>query len=123
MEVNELPSPMFVTNEEGRLTVFLPAFDGEPEKPVLTKKDEKTLHFQRSASGDCLLTEIPEEVMEALTGVNKMLVVESNVMKSIDIAEKVLDAAAKQKESPIEGMSEEEMMDIIERAYEVQVNI
>ncbi len=123
MEVNELPSPMFVANEEGRLTVFLPAFDGEPEKPVLTKKDETTLHFRRSASGDCLLTEIPEEVMEALAGVNKMLVVESNVMKSIDIAEKVLDAAAKQKESPIEGMSEEEMMDIIERAYEVQVSI
>lgn len=38
MDINELPSPQFVKNEAGMISVFLPAFEGEPEQPVLTKK-------------------------------------------------------------------------------------
>ena len=33
MDINELPSPQFVINEAGMISVFLPAFEGEPETP------------------------------------------------------------------------------------------
>lgn len=125
MEINELPSPMFVANDDGRLTVFLPAFEGEPESPTLSKKDEKTLYFQRSAGGDCLFTDVPEDVMTALSQVEKMLVIESNIEKSIDIAEKLVDAALKEEngEKADESLFEGDIEDIVERAYEIQVNV
>ena len=74
MDINELPSPQFLINEAGMISVFLPAFAGEPENPILSKKDDKTLHFQRSADGDVLLTEIDDKTMQALSGVKKILV-------------------------------------------------
>ena len=62
MDINELPSPQCVINEAGMISVFLPAFEGEPSAPVLSKKDDTTLHFQRSADGDLLLTDIDEAI-------------------------------------------------------------
>lgn len=118
MDINELPSPQFMKNEAGMISVFLPAFEGEPEKPVLTKKDATTLHFQRSAKGDILLTQIDEEVMNDLAKASKILVVETNVLKSIDLLDKALNAYAK---SEAAETSEDDVMDMIERAYEVEV--
>ena len=122
MDINELPSPQFVINEAGMISVFLPAFEGEPATPVLSKKDEKTLHFQRSAEGDILLTDIDEETMAALASVKKILVIETNVLKSIDVLDKALSAYIKSEE-PNSEEAQDEIMDAIERAYEVTVNL
>ncbi len=120
MEINELPSPQFIVNEAGMISVFLPAFTGEPKKPVLSKKDDKTLHFQRSADGDLLLTGIDEEIMAALAQVKKILIIETNVMKSIDMIDKSLTSYLKQGgDKPEEG--DQDIMDLVERAYEAEV--
>lgn len=120
MEINELPSPQFIVNEAGMISVFLPAFTGEPKKPVLSKKDDKTLHFQRSADGDLLLTGIDEEIMAALAQVKKILIIETNVMKSIDMIDKSLTSYLKQgADKPEEG--DQDIMDLVERAYEAEV--
>ena len=122
MDINELPSPQFIINEAGMISVFLPAFQGEPEAPVLSKKDDKTLHFQRSANGDVLLTDIDEAVMQALAGVQKILVIETNVLKSIDVLDKALSSYIKSEEPDAEK-TQDEIMDTIERAYEVSVTV
>ena len=120
MEINELPSPQFIVNEAGMISVFLPAFTGEPKKPVLSKRDDKTLHFQRSADGDVLLTGIDGEIMTALAGVKKILIIETNVMKSIDMIDKSLTSYLKQgADKPEEG--DQDIMDLVERAYEAEV--
>lgn len=117
MELNEIKNPQFVKNDKGMISVFLPAFKGEPENPVLTKKDETTLHFQFNTKGDIDLTEIPEEVMTDLASVSKILVVEINAMKSMDILEKSIDALTKNKEPS----ADTNIMDAVQRAYEVSV--
>jgi len=122
MDINELPSPQFLINEAGMISVFLPAFEGEPDRPKLSKKDEKTLHFQRSADGDLLLTNIEEDVMQALAGTKKILVIETNVLRSIDVLDKALSAYIKSEE-PNPDEAQKEIMDTIERAYEVEVNV
>ncbi len=122
MDINELPSPQFLINEAGMISVFLPAFAGEPENPILSKKDDKTLHFQRSADGDVLLTEIDDKTMQALSGVKKILVIETNVLKSIDILDKALSAYIKSEE-PNQEETHNELMDTIERVYEITVNV
>ena len=120
MEINELPSPQFIVNEAGMISVFLPAFTGEPKNPVLSKKDDETLHFQRSANGDVLLTGIDEEIMAALAQVKKILIIETNVMKSIDVLDKSLTAYLKQDAGKSDA-EEQDIMDLVERAYEAEV--
>lgn len=120
MELNELPSPRFTVNEAGMVSVFLPAFEGEPEGAFLEKKDGATLRFVRAENADVLLTDIGPEVMEALGSAEKILIIETNVMKSIDLLEKALDAYAKNKPADSAAV-EKEMKDAIERAYEVPV--
>ena len=122
MDINELPSPQFVINEAGMISVFLPAFEGEPDKPVLTKKDDDTLNFQRSADGSLLLTKIDKAVMSSLKKAKKILVVETNVLKSIDILDKALSAYIKSETADPEK-TQKEIMDSVERAYEVAVNV
>ena len=122
MDINELPSPQFVINEAGMISVFLPAFEGEPDKPVLTKKDDDTLNFQRSADGSLLLTKIDKAVMSSLKKAKKILVVETNVLKSIDILDKALSAYIK-SETAAPEKTQKEIMDSVERAYEVAVNV
>ena len=122
MDINELPSPQFTINDAGMISVFLPAFEGEPKQPVLSKKDETTLHFQRSAEGDLLLTNIDESVMKALAKAQKILVIETNVLKSIDVLDKALSAYLKSEETDPEK-TQKEIMDIVERAYEVVVRM
>ncbi|MBR4126466.1 MAG: hypothetical protein IKR09_02675 [Alphaproteobacteria bacterium] len=122
MDINELPSPQFVINEAGMISVFLPAFEGEPENPVLTAKDESTLNFQRSPDGSLLLTKIDKAVMASLKKAKKILVVETNVLKSIDILDKALSAYIKSETADPEK-TQKEIMDSVERAYEVAVRL
>ena len=122
MLINELPSPEFLINDAGMISVFLPAFEGEPENPVLSRENDTTLYFQRSSEGGILLTEIDEEVMDALAGTKKILVIETNVLKSIDVLEDALSSYIKSEETnPDEA--QDEIMDTIERAYEVEVDV
>lgn len=120
MELNELPSPQFMINDSGMISVFLPAFEGEPEGAYLEKAGDATLRFVRAENADILLTNIEPAVMEALAGVEKILVVEANLIKSIDFLEKALDMYAKNKPTDPEA-AENEIMDAVERAYEVAV--
>lgn len=120
MDINELSSPRFVINEAGMISVFLPAFQGEPSNPVLLNKDDKTLCFRRSADGEILLTDIDEVTMQALKKVKKILVVETNVLKSIDILDKALSSYIKSEEPDYET-TQQNIMDTIERAYETNV--
>ncbi len=120
MELTELPSPQFVQNDAGMISVFLPAFEGEPDGAFFEKKDETTLHFVRAKGADILLTDIEPEVMDALKSAEKILVVETNVLKSIDLLEKALDAFAKKKDVDPEE-NEKKVMDAVERAYEAAV--
>ncbi len=122
MDINELPSPQFVINETGMISVFLPAFEGEPSTPTISKKDQTTLHFQRSPQGDVLLTNINEETMLALADVKKILVIETNVLKGIDLLDKALSAYVKSEETNQKEVHDE-IMDTIERAYEVTVQL
>ena len=122
MDINELPSPQFVINEAGMISVFLPAFEGEPESPVLTKKDDDTLIFQRSADGSLLLTKIDKTVMNTLKKKKKILIVETNVLKSIDVLDKALSAYIK-SETPDPEATQKEIMDTVERAYEAAVKL
>ena len=117
MELNEIENPQFVKNDKGMISVFLPAFKGEPENPTLTKKDETTLHYQFNATGDIDLIKIPAEVMADLASVQKILVVEINTVKSIDVLEKSIDAFTKNKEPGADA----NIMDAVQRAYEVTV--
>ena len=80
------------------------------------------MHFQRSADGDVLLTEIDDKTMQALSGVKKILVIETNVLKSIDILDKALSAYIKSEE-PNQEETHNELMDTIERVYEITVNV
>lgn len=122
MEINELPSPRFTINETGMISVFLPSFEGEPREPLLTKKDETTLHFRRSDDSDVLLTEIEPEVMEALHETQKILVIETNIAKSIKVLENALNAYAGQAAGDSED-AEKQVMDTIDRAYEIEVRV
>ena len=122
MEINELPSPRFTVNESGMISVFLPSFEGEPGDALLTKKDETTLHFRRSDDSDVFLTEIEPEVMEALHGTEKILVIETNIAKSIKVLENALNAYAGQDaDNPDDA--EKQVMDTIDRAYEISVRV
>lgn len=51
MDINELPSPQFVINEAGMISVFLPAFEGEPATPVLSKKMIRRYIFNVQQTG------------------------------------------------------------------------
>lgn len=122
MEINEIPSPAFVKNDKGMITVFLPAFEGNPENPTLTSLNENTLHFQRSQTGDINLTNIDPEIINELKNVSKILVVETNILKSIDLLEKALDNLSKNKQNKTDN-AQNEVMKTVQAAYECNVNI
>lgn len=121
MEINEIPAPAFVKNDKGMITVFLPAFEGNPENPTIKAINENTLHFQRSKTGDINLTNIDAEIMNELKNVSKILVVETNVLKSIELLEKALDNLAKNKIADPEN-AQNEVLNTVQNAYECNVN-
>ena len=63
MDINELPSPQFVINEAGLISVFLPAFEGEPATPVLSKKDE-FLAYINATEFDMLVLAVTDIINE-----------------------------------------------------------
>ena len=45
MLLNEIPSPAFAVNKDGKVTVFLPELAGEAEKPEISYLFEHSLFF------------------------------------------------------------------------------
>ena len=122
MEINQIPSPQFMINELGMFSLFLPAFEGEPDAPALSRKNETTLVFKRSKGGEIDLVEIEPEIVEALKDIKKLLVVETNVLKSIDLLDKALGAQLKPDSIDPEAF-QKELKEAIERAYEIDVSV
>lgn len=121
MQIDEIKAPQFFENESGRIGVFLPAFSGVPHEPSISKKDANTLIFKRSEDADCLLTDIPEGLIVALSDVERILVVEVDLNTSVDVMismiENLENGTAPDKEEV--GSFE----DMVELAYEVPVNV
>lgn len=111
MQIEEFPSPTFVLNENGNVTVFIPEMQGEPQAPRISGAGKNTLLFSRSAGEGCRLTYITDEIMTALGKVDKCLVIELDLDKVVDLYEQDsagLEAAFKKVyEAEVAGISEE----------------
>lgn len=107
MEVSEIPSPTFVVNEQGRVSVFLPSFEGEPENPAFTILEENAVLFDRTPKENCFLTALSDETMSVLKKNAKCLVIEVSLEKTLDMMENNEEA--------------ENFGDTFERMYEVSV--
>lgn len=111
MQIEELPSPTFILNENGNVTVFIPEMQGEPEGPRISGVGKNTLFFNRSAGEGCRLTYITDEVMAALGRVDKCLVIELDLDKVVDLYEQ--DSAG--LEAAFKKVYEAEVAGILER--------
>ena len=106
MLLNELPSPAFAVSKEGKVTVFLPELAGEPENPEISYLFEGTLFFKRMPGTGCPITGVPEDIIEHLHNSEKMLVIEMDLDKIIDLNDGRLSDAA----------------DVFKRYYEATIN-
>lgn len=106
MLLNELPSPAFAVSKEGKVTVFLPELAGEPENPEISYLFEGTLFFKRMPGTGCPITGVSEDIIEHLQNSEKMLVIEMDLDKIIDLNDGRLSDAA----------------DVFKRYYEATIN-
>lgn len=88
MQINEIPSPAFAVNEEGKVSVFLPELAGEARNPEISRLDEHTLLFKRTPDSACTVTAVPSEIIKRLSVAEKMLVVEVDLSKVVDLNDK-----------------------------------
>ncbi|MBR1945325.1 MAG: hypothetical protein IJ846_03430 [Alphaproteobacteria bacterium] len=94
MLLNEIPSPAFAVSKEGRVTVFLPELAGEPENPEISYLFEDSLFFKRTADAGCPITGVPEDIVQNLRNADKMLVIEIDLDKVVDLNDgKISDPA------------------------------
>lgn len=88
MQIDEIPSPTFILNENGNVSVLIPELTGDPDCPRLERVEKNTLFFHRSQKEGCSLTDITDEVMEALDRLVKCLIIELDLDKVVDLYEK-----------------------------------
>lgn len=94
MLLNELPSPAFTVNKEGKVSVFLPELAGEPENPEISYLKEGVLLFKRMPNAGCPVTGVPKKIIEHLRHAEKMLVIEIDLNKVVDLNDgRLADAA------------------------------
>ena len=106
MLLNEIPSPTFAVNKEGKVSVFLPELAGEPENPEISYLFESSLFFKRMSDAGCPITGVPDEIMQHLRTADKMLVIEVDLDKVVDLNDgKISDPA-----------------DVFKRYYEATIN-
>lgn len=117
METDRIPCPLFLINDEGRIVLYLPAFEGLPGKAVLKFHDKETLQFVRSETSDVLLTDVDPDIMIALSKVSRVLVLELDADKCIDLTEAYLEAEAAGREFTNDGEEE----DLYRYVYEAAV--
>ncbi len=94
MLLNELPSPAFTVNKEGKVTVFLPELAGKPENPEISYLFEGVLFFKRMPDTGCPITGVPENIIEHLYNSEKMLVVEIDLNKVAELNDGLLSDPA-----------------------------
>lgn len=82
MKINEIPSPTFAVNKQGRVSVFLPAFEGEPDNPHFSYKTDSSILFNRTAEEACILSGLSEDVMGLLKESQKCLIIEVDLEKA-----------------------------------------
>lgn len=87
MLVNEFPSPTFAVNEQGRVTIFLPAMQREPENPVLSFEEPGVLFFQRTPTEGCFLTRLSEQSMKDIRKVDMCLIIEMDMAKITEMSQ------------------------------------
>ncbi|MGN0903523.1 MAG: hypothetical protein ACI4PW_00025 [Alphaproteobacteria bacterium] len=107
MQLSEFPNPTVAVNESGRVSVFLPSLEGEPDAPSFSFHSDGAVLFRRTPDAGCVLSGLSEETMGYLDKSSRCLVIEVDVEKA---AEK-LDAG------------EENIEDSFRRLYEVSVNM
>ncbi len=94
MLLNELPSPAFTVNKEGKVTVFLPELAGKPEDPEISYLFEHSLFFKRTSDSGCPITGVPENIIKHLYNSEKMLVVEIDLNKVAELNDGLLSDPA-----------------------------
>ena len=87
MLLNEIPSPAFAVNKDGKVTVFLPELAGEAEKPEISYLFEHSLFFKRTSDSGCAITGVSDEIIDYLRTAEKCLVVEIDLDKVVDLDE------------------------------------
>ncbi|MBR1777916.1 MAG: hypothetical protein IJ752_04950 [Alphaproteobacteria bacterium] len=106
MLLNEISSPAFAISKDGKVTVFLPELAGEPENPEISYLFENSLFFKRMADAGCPITGVPEDVVQQLRNAEKMLIIEINLDKVVDLNDgKISDPS-----------------DVFKRYYEATIN-
>ena len=85
MLLNEIPSPAFAVNKNGKVTMFLPELAGSPEKPEISYLFEGVLFFKRMPNTGCSITGVPEDIIEHLHNYEKMLIIEMDLDKIVDL--------------------------------------
>ena len=85
--VNEFPSPTFAVNEQGRVSIFLPAMQHEPDNPVLSRQEPGVLFFQRTPEEGGFLTCLSEQSMEDIRKVDMCLIIEMDMEKIAEMAQ------------------------------------
>ena len=94
MLLKEIPSPAFAVSTDGKVTVFLPELAGEPENPEISYLFEDSLFFKRTADAGCPITGVPEDVVQSLRNADKMLIIEIDLDKVVDLNDgKISDPA------------------------------
>lgn len=118
-DITEMPDPLFLQNEKGMISLYLPAFVGEPDETALLRfvADDR-LEFVRSKTANVFLTDIPQETMQELAKVKKILLVEVDADKSLQQIENALEAVSKGDDL---NLTEEEEMALFRRIYEIPV--
>lgn len=91
-DIFEIPDATFIANESGRVTVFLPEFDGEPDAPRLVLTDSHAALFYRTPETACVLSNLHDETLDLLKKSSRCLVVELDLEKILSIIEEIQDA-------------------------------
>lgn len=120
VETDFIPSPLFFKNDDGRIVLYLPAFEGEPGKAVVRYHDEETLDFIRSETQSVKLTDIDPDIIIELSKVSRILVLELDADKCIALTEGWLEATAQEKE--YDGDIDIEEEDLYRYVYEASVS-
>lgn len=94
MLLNEIPSPAFAVNKDGKVTVFLPELAGEAEEPKISYLFENSLFFLRGPDAGCTITGVADEIVDYLRTAEKCLIIEIDLDKVMDLEEgKIADPA------------------------------
>lgn len=94
--IYEITDATFMSNEAGRVTVMLPALEGEPKNPKFELTDHNSLFFYRTPETACVLSNLSDETVKLLQKTSKCLLIEldlDNVVSTMDADEERMEEA------------------------------